>query len=439
MTTKFMMRNVLTIGLLVGSRFLTFSQAPAADDSDDGKHKISVMLGVSALKYFGYVGTHSNLSPILDTRLGYFLSVEQRFGKIFGVELTGIYGQLAGTDNAVGQHLNFQSQIMQGHLMLTANFDKVLKEDPAVSPFLNVGIGYMMYSTYSDLKDGNGKSYNYWPDGSIRTQPDSLQYQSTATVTKRDYKYETKMNTNGQTGCLVMPFGGGLNFHFSDRLTTSIGVNYTMCFTNWIDNTGLKPNSYLSANVGIQYEFKKSKKEKEEEGYKGVNFANADHMDADKDGVPDDRDDCLGTPEGVKVDRRGCPLDSDHDGVADYLDKEPNTPKGTKVDGTGKKINEEEEAKHQLAWDSEAPERSREFNVAPSKEYLEKVERDAQKVRAKSNKVSRIPADLQSADIDKNGFISANEITKTIDSFFEGTGDFTVEKINKLIDYFFEQ
>ena len=38
-----------------------------------------------------------------------------------------------------------------------------------------------------------------------------------------------------------------------------------------------------------------------------------------------------------------------------------------------------------------------------------------------------------------DGFITADEITKTIDSFFEGSGDFTVEKINKLIDYFFEQ
>ena len=31
------------------------------------------------------------------------------------------------------------------------------------------------------------------------------------------------------------------------------------------------------------------------------------------------------------------------------------------------------------------------------------------------------------------------EITKTIDGFFEGETSFTVEKINKLIDFFFEQ
>ena len=35
--------------------------------------------------------------------------------------------------------------------------------------------------------------------------------------------------------------------------------------------------------------------------------------------------------------------------------------------------------------------------------------------------------------------ISAAEITKAIDDFFNGDGNWTVEKINQLIDYFFEQ
>ncbi len=57
--------------------------------------------------------------------------------------------------------------------------------------------------------------------------------------------------------------------------------------------------------------------------------------DSDGDGVPNDIDECPGTPEGVKVDSRGCPLDSDGDGVPDYLDKCPGTPKGLEVDCDG--------------------------------------------------------------------------------------------------------
>ncbi|MCS3904352.1 OOP family OmpA-OmpF porin [Methylohalomonas lacus] len=58
-------------------------------------------------------------------------------------------------------------------------------------------------------------------------------------------------------------------------------------------------------------------------------------QDADGDGVPDGRDACPGTPPGVKVDSRGCPLDADGDGVADYLDRCANTPANTEVDEHG--------------------------------------------------------------------------------------------------------
>lgn len=57
--------------------------------------------------------------------------------------------------------------------------------------------------------------------------------------------------------------------------------------------------------------------------------------DSDGDGIPDYLDKCPGTPAGVKVDVEGCPLDSDGDGVADYLDKCPGTPKGVRVDADG--------------------------------------------------------------------------------------------------------
>jgi len=57
--------------------------------------------------------------------------------------------------------------------------------------------------------------------------------------------------------------------------------------------------------------------------------------DTDCDGVYDDKDECPGTPPGVEVDEKGCPLDSDGDGVPDYLDKCPGTPRGVKVDDKG--------------------------------------------------------------------------------------------------------
>lgn len=62
--------------------------------------------------------------------------------------------------------------------------------------------------------------------------------------------------------------------------------------------------------------------------------------DADHDGVPDDQDQCPGTPEGLPVDGKGCPAatgsgDADQDGVPDAADACPNTKKGMKVDQDG--------------------------------------------------------------------------------------------------------
>jgi OOP family OmpA-OmpF porin len=59
------------------------------------------------------------------------------------------------------------------------------------------------------------------------------------------------------------------------------------------------------------------------------------YRDSDRDGVPDEKDKCPDTPQGVQVDDVGCPVDSDKDGVPDYLDKCPDTPQGVQVDDVG--------------------------------------------------------------------------------------------------------
>lgn len=57
--------------------------------------------------------------------------------------------------------------------------------------------------------------------------------------------------------------------------------------------------------------------------------------DTDGDGIADKMDECPDTPEGIKVNDRGCPMDSDDDGVPDYLDKCSATPTGASVNSEG--------------------------------------------------------------------------------------------------------
>lgn len=57
--------------------------------------------------------------------------------------------------------------------------------------------------------------------------------------------------------------------------------------------------------------------------------------DTDNDGVPDNRDQCPGTPAGVSVDNSGCERDADGDGVVNSKDQCPGTTAGATVDETG--------------------------------------------------------------------------------------------------------
>jgi hypothetical protein len=76
--------------------------------------------------------------------------------------------------------------------------------------------------------------------------------------------------------------------------------------------------------------------------------------DSDGDGVGDYMDQCWGTPAGVPVNEKGCPLDSDGDGYADYMDEEPNSPH-TYVDAKGIALSDEDIYDHHMMWHDSIP------------------------------------------------------------------------------------
>jgi outer membrane protein OmpA-like peptidoglycan-associated protein/tetratricopeptide (TPR) repeat protein/YHS domain-containing protein len=68
-----------------------------------------------------------------------------------------------------------------------------------------------------------------------------------------------------------------------------------------------------------------------------------------------------------------------------------------------------------------------------------KVNFTSPKPEVTASAVKKMPENVLKADKNNDGKISADEITLAIDGFFDGDNDFTVEKINGLIDFFFEQ
>ncbi len=401
--------------------------------------QLSVTGQAGGLKFLGDVGQKNNANFFSDMRLGYNLGIEYRIGKILGVGIDGMYGHLAGTDNSKTSHLNFQSQVMGGALNVYAFFDKLGEKEKDVSPFIHAGFGYLMFDPYGDMRDKSGTRYNYWADGSIRNLSESAQNDPISMIIKRDYTYETQLKDSVKTyarNTFYVPLGVGAKFKMGFRTSLRVGVTYNLCMSDYIDNYKKGGNdSWASANVALNIHFGKKPKDI----YSTVNFKDVDNSDLDGDGVKDLDDKCLGTPKGIKVDGKGCPEDKDNDGVFDYMDKEVNSKKGAKVDADGVTIDEDLMAKRQLEWDSLSTERSEGFNSAPSLAYLETIENKAKENKAKTGTTSKIPADFIPADINKDGYISAKEITETIDAFFEGDSSFNVEKINRLIDFFFEQ
>ena len=422
--------------LLLTCLVLTAAYLKAQEETNINKHYPSILLGVGTMKFTGDVGKKTNLNPLTDARLAYYLKAEYRLGKHLGLMIGGVYGKLAGNDFSKESTLNFESKALQADFNLVTYFDHLFKNNQEVSPYLSAGIGYLMFDPYGDLKRGDLKYY-YWTDGSIRDQPETQANQLTSNFIKRDYSYETQLKdslNNYSRSSITIPVGLGLDWQIGSlhRWDVQVGCNYNIILSDYVDNFKSGGNdSYLMAHIGVKYTFAPKPKP----SVNDVNFEEIEKADLDEDGVPDNIDKCLSTPKGITVDKNGCPPDTDEDGVPDYNDKEPGTVKGAFVNEDGITVNMDSLAYRQIMWDS---------TEVANREALEqnKIKSGNVEVVGSSNNLSKhekLPVEIRPADLNKDGIISVDEIARIIDGFFEGTNEFNVEKINKLIDYFFDQ
>jgi hypothetical protein len=370
-------------------------------------------------------------------RSAWRVGVEQRMGNWLGAELMFHYGTLSRSQRSVNSNLNFESPLMYVGANAVVYFDNGLlfKRNAVFSPFINAGFGWMSFDPHGDLKDANGQAYYYWSNGAIKNLAENDINAANAVTLQRDYTYETQLTdstTNYSRSSFAVPVGIGMRFRFSDHVGTDIRVNYNLTFTDYIDNTKAGGNdSWWWCGVSLHYKFGGYEKNYSRAELKAMNAE-----DYDADGVTDGNDDCQGTPAGVKVDKKGCPLDDDKDGVPDYRDKESNTKKGATVDENGVTLDYTKIA-DQAQRDSINNAQKTDFNNNPSQETLQQGNTDI--TPATTNSADCIPVQYREADFNKDCLITADEINKVIDNFFDGTGNWTAESINKLIDYFFEQ
>ncbi|MBG15152.1 MAG: hypothetical protein CL853_02240 [Crocinitomicaceae bacterium] len=408
---------------------------------------LTIGLGTGYNSFFGDYVKPENVSPFTNIRSAYFITIEKRLGKTFSIQLNGSKGYVSDNERSiiVQNNRNFESDLLQIGTNFILNFDNdlLIKRKSTFAPYIAAGFSFLKFDSYGDLIDGDNNTYHYWDNGQIWNVSQS-DTSSSETQLVRDYSYETLLTdsiTEYSRTSFAIPLTLGFKFKLNNTIDGRIFGTYNLALTDWIDNASENDNNDKFAFIGfsINYKFRKANKA-EKEKYKDVDLKMLNSADQDNDGVEDLNDNCSQTPNGVKVDEKGCPVDDDFDGVPNYLDQQLNTPKGANVDELGREITDSLINDRIFLRDSIETETNKVFSDTTETgsilKGLNRIEND-NSIEPEIKK--ELIALLSPADSNKDGRLSKDEITLAINSFFDGNDNFTVENLYDLIDYYFDQ
>ncbi len=323
--------------------------------------KPSLGLGTGMFSFYGDLYSKNFQAPMV-SRIGFDLNVSQRLNNYLQLNFYVLFGKLGANERNApnNRNLNFESQIRAGGVNLTYNFDHLLPKKRDASPYISLGFESFEFLSKTDLYDQNGNKYYYWSDGSTRNIDENSPTAFMAVEIKRDYSYESDVRTLNLDGfgkyaerSWAIPVGAGVLFKIDDFWTFKVGATMHFTLTDYIDGvsnesignrTGKKSNDkFMMSSFSVHYNFGMKEKEvgeMDEDTFKDVDFFALDLSDIDKDGVTDANDSCQGTPEGIPVDLKGCPLDDDNDEVPNFKDDELDSPKDAFVDVKGVQLND---------------------------------------------------------------------------------------------------
>lgn len=359
-----------------------------------------------------------------------------------------LMGHLNGSEYShgdVSRNLNFQTDLYCIGVNAEYRFGHFLPATFLVRPYLSLGIENVNFSAKGDLVDENGVPYHYWTDGTIRDVEESSP--DPGNILYRDYVYETDLRKREQQEfglgdysqrTLAFPAGAGAHFRINDRAFFTLGVAYHYTLTDMLDNVasegtsvrGKRGNdSYIFSHLSFHFDlFSDPTTRTVDLMYADVEFDPAMLDDEDGDFVLDVSDRCPGTPYGIEVDSTGCPYDVDGDGVPDYLDREPESPPGVWVDEKGVTVTEDQFLAGMQQYHDQAMDRE---DVAG---YMEMISMDYVVATP-----MEIPEKFKSLDTDEDGYLSFDELLKTVDAYFDYQLDLSLEELREVNEFFFSQ
>ena len=325
-----MNKYLLFIFILGFSSSNVFSQIEGKDVLPPRKYIFlpSLGAGVGFSKFIGDISDKKGTNVHwLGNKVMYDFAFSANLSNSFYFNANLIVGKLSGNENGTGQHRNFETSMMNAGLNLEYSFGGLNKKvRPLITPFLSAGIYYGSYTSRTDLYDEKGNLYYYWSDGKIKDIAEDASNAENAINLSRDYNYETKLSSK-PVNTFSAPLGAGIDLHAGKRLVFRLSSKYFFTFSDNLENfdansSSIKKDGYLYSSVSLYFNIIPDRSNYVPKEL--LRELNAD--DYDIDGVADLEDECGGTPQGVSVNEKGCPIDGDNDGIPDYLDSEPNSP-----------------------------------------------------------------------------------------------------------------
>ncbi len=410
-------------------------------------YKPVIGLGSGVFNFYGDV-RNNYINPIIGD-FGYKVNISTFVDpkRFFTLNMFILYGQLSGNERSLtdlSRNLNFKTDLVDFGINLEYSFRHFLKKEYFITPFISAGIENMQFTSKADLLDAMGNEYYYYSDGTIRDADPTEIFQGD--VIHRDFLYETDLRVKERreyglgaykTNAISIPVDLGLNFRISENINCRLGTSLHFTMTDYLDNvanegTHIKGNkgndmftyNYLSLHFDL---FSEPKTIIVEKMFAELEFDPVMYDDEDGDFILDAVDECPGTPYNVPVNNTGCPLDTDNDGIPDYLDEEEFTEEGAWVDDRGITISEEEYAARWLK-------RGEAMNREDVKAYFAIIGSGFE-----PKPFEEIPAKFRSLDTDMNGYLSFDELLKSVDDYFDYKLNFTVEDLYELNNFFFNQ
>ena len=448
-------RALLTVSALVATGYPLLAQEEEEFDSllireiviENPVYKPVIGIGCGILTFRGDVRNDFRTPLIgnyaLQVKVSSFIDNKRTFVANFSL----LTGALSGNERSLQdpvQNLNFRSNIYAFGISLEYNFGHLIKLDrPAFMPFVSLGFENISFSSKGDLLDRNGVAYNYWSDGTIRSEAEANKNAGPGSLLYRDWDYETDLREldrwglgNYSQNTFAIPVDLGLDFYVADRVKLRFGYSYHFTTTDLIDDVSSQGDivsgndrndaysySYFTLHLDL---FSEPKVIKEELMFAELeDFDYTMFEDMDGDGVYDGSDLCPETPVNVMVDTSGCPLDGDDDGVPDYLDEEPDSKPGAFVNDQGITLTED-----QL------------INLLAQREAVPREDLQLYfKSQQEDNRMSldKMPDKFRSLDLDGDNYLSFDELLKSIDDFFDFSSDLETEEVYLVINFFFLQ